>query len=176
MRRITIFLILMILSAGNAFAQKQESAQMQSGKADDAAETADLIVAEAKKYLGRPWVWAANGPDSFDCTGLTKFIYAKFGYQLGRTVPGQMANGRPVEGDFHNLQKGDIIIWGNRADKSKPGHVGIFIAVDASGKFFTFIHTSCSRGVVVSRSNETYYKDRYLGARRILPDFVKAAK
>ena len=174
MRRITVFLTLMILCAGNAFAQKSETTQKSDSITVNAAEMADLIISDAMKYLGRPYVWAANGPNAFDCTGFTKFIYSKFGYKLGRTVPAQMQNGRPVTGGLHNLQKGDILIYGSRADKSRPGHAAIFIELDPSGESFTFIHAA-SRGVVVSKSTETYYKDRLLKAVRIIPDFVAPA-
>lgn len=174
MKRITVFLTLMILCAVNAFAQKQNDAQKVDSITVNAAEMADLIISDAMKYLGRPYVWAANGPNAFDCTGFTKFIYSKFGYKLGRTVPAQMQNGRPVTGGFHNFQKGDILIYGSRADKSRPGHAAIFIELDPSGESFTFIHAA-SRGVVISKSTETYYKDRLLKAVRIIPDFVPPA-
>ena len=174
MKRITVFLTLMILCAVNAFAQKQNDAQKVDSITVNATEMADLIISDAMKYLGRPYVWAANGPNAFDCTGFTKFIYSKFGYKLGRTVPAQMQNGRPVTGGFHNFQKGDILIYGSRADKSRPGHAAIFIELDPSGESFTFIHAA-SRGVVISKSTETYYKDRLLKAVRIIPDFVPPA-
>lgn len=174
MKRIIVFLTLMLLCGVSTFAQKQDSAQKTDSITVNAAEMADLIVSDAMKYLGRPYVWAANGPNAFDCTGLTKFIYGKFGYKLGRTVLSQMHNGRPVTGGFHNFQKGDILIYGSRGDKSRPGHAAIFIELDPSGEFFTFIHAS-SKGVIVSKSNETYYRDRLLGARRIIPDFVAPA-
>ena len=173
MRRIFFLTLFAALTAANVFAQKT-TGQTPDSITVTTAELADLLVSDAKKYLGRPYVWAANGPNAFDCTGLTKFIYGKFGYKLGRTVLSQMNNGRAVTGNFHNFQKGDILIFGSRADKSKPGHVGMFIELDPSGEFFTFIH-ACSRGVVVSKSTETYYKDRLLSARRIIPDFVQPA-
>ena len=73
MKRITVFLTITILCAVNAFAQKQETTQKQDSITVNAAEMADLIISDAKKYLGRPYVWAANGPNAFDCTGFTKF-------------------------------------------------------------------------------------------------------
>lgn len=174
MKRIIVFLTLTIICAVDAFAQKQETVQATDSITVNAAEMADLIISDAKKYLGRPYVWAANGPNAFDCTGLTKFIYGKFGYKLGRTVPAQMKNGRQVTGGLHNLQKGDILIYGSRADKNRPGHAALFIELDESKNEFTFIHAA-SRGVIISKSSETYYKDRLLMAVRILPDFVAPA-
>ena len=72
-------------------------------------------------------------------------------------------------------QKGDLVIFGGRAARKSPGHVGIFIATDSLAQSFTFIHASNS-GVTISRIDEPYWAARYLGARRILPDFPKEEK
>ena len=164
----------MILCAGNAFAQKQEPTQKSDSITVNAAEMADLLISDAMKYLGRPYVWAANGPNAFDCSGFTRFIYSKFGYKLGRTVTTQMTNGRQVKGGLHCLQKGDILVYGSRKDPSRPGHVAIFIELDESKNEFSFIHAA-STGVIISKSSETYYRERLLMAVRILPDFVPPA-
>lgn len=152
-----------------SFAQPAPAAPADSVTMD-AAVLADAIIEEAKHYLGRPYQWAANGPDRFDCTGFTKFIFAKFGFKLSRTVPGQASDGRPVEGSFDALQKGDILIFGARLNKKAPGHAAIFIEMDPKGDNFKFIHAA-KRGVIITELKETYYKDRFLGAVRILPDF-----
>lgn len=174
MMRITVFLTMMILCAGSAFAQKQKPVETPDSVTVNAAQLADSLISDAKKYLGRPYVWAANGPHAFDCSGLTKYVYGKLGYKLGRTVPAQIANGRQVTGGLHNLQKGDILIYGSRKDPRRPGHVALFIELDESKNEFTFIHAA-NRGVIISKSTETYYKDRFLMAVRILPDFVAQA-
>ena len=69
------------------------------------------------------------------------------------------------------MQKGDIIIFGARANRKSVGHVGIFIEMMPDGQDFTFIHAATHGGVTVSHIKEEYYITRFLGARRILPDF-----
>ncbi|MBR4775020.1 MAG: C40 family peptidase [Bacteroidales bacterium] len=137
----------------------------------DTRALADSLICYAKTFLGTPYVWAANGPKSFDCTGFTKYVYARFGYKLGRTVPAQAKNGREVSGGFENLQKGDILIFGRRGNKRAMGHAAIYIGPDESGNDFNFIHAA-KRGVIITNYSETYYRERFLGAVRILPDFV----
>ena len=139
-----------------------------------ASNLADAIVERARQFLGTPYRWAANGPKAFDCTGFTKYVYADFGIKLGRTVPAQAHDGREVSGGFENLQKGDILIFGKRHNKSVMGHVAIYIGPDESGDNFSFIHAARS-GVIVSEYKETYYRERFMGAVRVIPDFVKSA-
>ena len=133
---------------------------------------ADRIIDEARNWLGTPYRHGGNGPKVFDCTGFTKFIFNKFGYELGRTVPAQAGNGRELIGNLSDLQKGDILIFASRPNKRRMGHAAIFIGLDSTGTNFSFIHAAVHGGVQINNLKETYYRDRFLGARRILPDFV----
>ena len=133
-------------------------------------EVADAIIKEAGKHLGKPYLYGGNGPQSFDCTGFTCFVFNKFGYKLSRTSTDQAKDGREVKGGIENYQKGDLIVFGGRAAKKTPGHVGIFIAADSLNKSFTFIHAANS-GVTISHIDEPYCAQRFIGVRRILPDF-----
>ena len=150
------------------------SAPTPDGNADP-RKTADQIIKEAGRHLGKPYSYGANGPQSFDCSGFTCFVFKKSGYTLPRSSADQAEAGRAVRGGYDKLQKGDLVIFGGRAAKKSPGHVGIFIATDSLAQSFTFIHASSS-GVTISRVDEPYWAARYLGARRILPDFPKAEK
>ncbi len=133
-------------------------------------KVADAIIKEAGRHLGKPYLYGGNGPQSFDCTGFTCYVYNKFGYKLSRSSADQAHDGREIKGGIEKYQKGDIIIFGGRANKKSPGHVGIFIAADSLNKSFTFIH-ACNSGVTISHIDEPYYAQRFIGVRRILPDF-----
>lgn len=137
------------------------------------SELADRLIEEAYRHLGKPYRWAGNGPRAFDCTGFTQYVYKKFGYKLGRTVRAQSKDGRPVEGDYSLLQKGDILIFGARRSRGAFGHAALYIGPDSTGTDFYFIHAARG-GVMVSRIQEKYYSERFLGAVRILPDFLPA--
>ena len=136
------------------------------------AEVAERLIAAAREHLGKPYRYGAEGPSSFDCSGLTGCVYARYGFKLSRSARGQATDGRAVEGPWSHLQKGDLLIFGSRHHKRAVGHVGLFIALDSTGTDFTFIHAS-RRGVIVSHILEGYYRERFLGARRLLPDFVE---
>lgn len=135
------------------------------------ARIADRIIEEASLYIGTPYRYGAGGPKAFDCSGFSSFIFRQFGYRLSHSSKGQAKEGRAVEGPLSNLQKGDIAVFGARRNKDDVGHVGIVIDVNGSGTNFRFIHAARG-GVMISELQEEYYRERYLGARRILPDFA----
>lgn len=131
----------------------------------DATETAssDLgaqIVAYAEEYLGTPYVLGGNGPNQFDCSGFTKYVYSHFGYTLNRTATDQLQNGVSVSKD--ELQPGDLVFFIYRT--SKPvSHVGIYIG---NGEF---IHASTNRYVVqIDQMESGHYANVYVYARRII--------
>ena len=136
-----------------------------------ASQVADLIIDEAYKHIGTPYRYGARGPKAFDCSGFTSYVYRKFGIELSRSSRDQARDGKAVEGTYADMQKGDIIIFGARASRRTIGHVGIFIEMMPDGQDFTFIHAATHGGVTVSHITEEYYAARFLGARRILPDF-----
>ncbi len=162
MKRLILFLL--FLAATPLAAQELDSTQVNPRK------VADAIIKEAGRHLGKPYLYGGNGPQSFDCTGFTCYVFNKFGYKLSRSSADQAHDGREVRGGYDKYQKGDIIIFGGRNSKKTPGHVGIFIAADSLAKSFTFIHASSS-GVTISHIDEPYYAQRFIGVRRILPDF-----
>ena len=118
------------------------------------------IVDYAKQYLGVPYVYGGNGPNSFDCSGFTTYVYRHFGYTLNRTASGQLSNGVSVSKS--ELQPGDLVFF--KDGGSKPvSHVGIYIG---GGQF---IHASTSTYEVrINDLTSGYYNNVYVYARRIL--------
>ncbi|HZC72038.1 MAG TPA: NlpC/P60 family protein [Jatrophihabitans sp.] len=81
------------------------------------------VVREAKTHIGEPYVWGAEGPHKFDCSGLVMFSYGKFGYDTPRVSEDQahaarlIPASRVVAGDlaFYHDAEGDVY------------HVGIYL-------------------------------------------------
>ena len=164
---IILLLILVCLGAQNVVA----APPARDSVTLSASQVADLIIDEAFKHIGTPYRYGARGPKAFDCSGFTSYVYRQFGIELSRSSRDQARDGKAVEGTYADMQKGDIIIFGARASRRSIGHVGIFIEMMPDGQDFTFIHAATHGGVTVSHIKEEYYAARFLGARRILPDF-----
>jgi cell wall-associated NlpC family hydrolase len=80
------------------------------------------VVAFAKAQIGKPYVFGATGPGSYDCSGLTLAAWKSVGVQLSRTSQSQIHDGTPVSKS--NLQPGDLVFFYNA---SAPSHVAIYV-------------------------------------------------
>ena len=121
----------------------------------------DQIVAYALQFEGYPYVYGSAGPNSFDCSGLTKYVYSQFGYTLNRSASDQWYNGTSISKS--ELRPGDLVLFNSGSSWKNATHVGIYIG---GGEF---IHASTSTtGVIISDLNSNYYTSVYVGARRIV--------
>ena len=120
---------------------------------------AQQIVQFALQYKGYPYVYGTAGPNSFDCSGFTSFVYAHFGYKLNRVSRDQLKNGVPVAKAA--LQPADLLLFSR--DGKTVTHVGLYIG---NGQF---IHAStATTGVIISNLDSNYYIQHYYAARRII--------
>lgn len=117
---------------------------------DPARQPRSGVVQIAMKYLGRPYVWAASGPRTFDCSGFTRFVYAQVGVSLPHSSRLQINYGARVS--RANLQPGDLLFF-----YSPIHHVAMYIG---NGKMVHAPHT----GDVVS-IDPVYWGD-FAGACR----------
>ena len=134
-------------------------------------EQIEPLIAEmldyASKFKGVRYRLGATGPNRFDCSGFTSYVFAHIGYELERTSVQQSKKGKVIA--KNELQPGDLVFFnGRRAGGDRIGHVGIVVTADNENETFEFIHASCSQGVVVSKSTEQYYSRRYVKACRMI--------
>lgn len=125
---------------------------------DDSATTkVRKIIQTAMRFVGVPYVFGGNGPNGFDCSGFTRFVYARGGIGLPRMADEQFGLGQPIP--KAGLQPGDLVFFTTYTDG--VSHVGIYLG---EGKF---ISATSSRGVAVDRLADGYWGPRYVGARRV---------
>jgi LysM repeat protein len=120
------------------------------------------VIRTAKKYLGRRYVWGAEGPSSFDCSGFTQYVMRKTkGVRLPRVSRKQAYYGKYVTRS--QLRPGDLVFFDtSRRRRGYVNHVGIYIG---NGKF---IHASSARHrVVITSLNSPFYRARFKWGRRV---------
>lgn len=85
-----------------------------------ASGRAAAAVAAARQAVGRPYVWGANGPSGFDCSGLMQWSYAHAGVGLPRTSQAQRYAGRRVP--LAEAQPGDLVAY-----RSDASHIAMYV-------------------------------------------------
>ena len=124
-------------------------------------DKAQAIVNLATKQLGKPYVWGAEGPNSFDCSGLIYYVYKNaVGMSLPRTSIEQSRTGTTVS--MSNLKPGDLI-FSSTDGSGSVNHVGIYVGNNE------MIHAPKVGDVVKkSKMNTSYWIDSYVVSKRVL--------
>ncbi len=126
------------------------------------------IIQYGRQYLGKPYRYAGKGPNSFDCSGYTSFVFRKFGYRLDSSSAGQDRQVQTIA-RREALRSGDLVFFEGNRKNGNVGHVGIVTEAFSNGHF-KFIHSSTTSGVIISSSREPYYASRYLRGGRVLEE------
>lgn len=126
----------------------------------------DSIVRTAMEHIGARYRSGNKGPNAFDCSGFTSYVYSQQKIDIAHSSRTQYTEGEPVA--ISDLKKGDLVFFGNNSSRSRINHVGIVTNVEDGS--FEFIH-ACNRGVTVDTYPDVaYYAKRFVGARRIITE------
>lgn len=114
------------------------------------------LTRSALRFIGTPYVFGGTSPSGFDCSGYVQHVFAMLGMHIPRTADAQYYAGQSIHGD---MSQGDLVFFQTYA----PGvsHVGIYLG---HGRF---VHAS-SHGVMVSNLSDSYWRVRYIGAKRLV--------
>lgn len=119
----------------------------------------DTVISTVKAQVGKPYVFGAAGPNSFDCSGLTYYCYKQAGIYLNRGSREQALNGKYVSKS--DLKPGDLIFFNSGTNTIR--HVGMYVGENM------FIHSpSPGKSVRYENLSSSYYIKGYVTARRII--------
>ena len=142
------------------------SQYLSSSSTDSSTSTTsssvNKVISLAKSLLGKSYVWGAQGPSTFDCSGFTYYVFKNAAnITLPRVSQDQSTYGTYVSKS--NLKVGDLVFFDtNGANDGNVSHVGIYLGNNQ------FIHASSSKGKVVISEMSSYYSGAYVNARRVL--------
>ena len=122
-------------------------------------ETFAAMLAEAKKYLGMPYVWGGSSPaTSFDCSGFISWVLNHSGWNVGRmTANGLFNYCTPVSST--NAKPGDLIFFQGTYDTAGASHVGLYVGGGM------MIH--CGDPISYANINTSYWQSHYLTFGRL---------
>ena len=151
------------VSSSYLSSKKTSSTSSATTSNSSQSTSSSKVISYAKKFLGKPYLWGAQGPNGFDCSGFTYYVYKNSaGKTLPRTSSAQSKYGTYVSKS--NLKPGDLLYFDTvGANNGVVTHCGIYIGNNQ------FIHAASGQGkVVINNLNSSYYINSYVNARRIL--------
>jgi len=117
----------------------------------------------AKRFLGTPYVWGGDSPSyGFDCSGLVRYVYSHFGFDLPHSTYADFDLGQAVTRAA--LKPGDLVFFHG------VGHMGLYIG---HGRFIHAPHSGTD--VQVAMIDDPGYQASFDGARRVIPRTLQKA-
>lgn len=141
------------MSAGT----EPEVSQSELGKYLSTAAVRQRLLQYHQVWQGVPYRLGGNDKSGVDCSSFTQQAFRQqFGVALPRTTHAQATVGKPLDGE--SWQPGDLLFYRSAA---KTRHVGIYLGQG------DFLHASTSRGVMISRVDNPYWRRHFWQARRL---------
>lgn len=139
---------------------KEELPEVKKLESKDKSEikiinATERILNTARSLVGSPYHWGGTTPSGFDCSGFIQYIFKEQNILIPRTVSDIWNFSSPIS----TPSVGDLVFF--ETYKAGPSHLGIYIGKDQ------FIHAGLSKGVEIANMNQQYWRERYLGAKRI---------
>lgn len=151
------FLLLLILSSCSS-SKSTVSATKNKGK------RADRVVANALKYKGVKYKFGGTTKKGMDCSGIVFVAFGKENIKLPRVSKNMAKTGKKVA--IKKAKKGDLIFFKTRKNYKNINHVGLIVS--AKKGQIQFIHSTSSRGVIVSSLSQKYWRKAFVKINRIL--------
>jgi len=155
-----IAVLLVVLTGCAARPTRSDFYAGQGGDKPSITPAQETVIHTAHSLLGIPYKYGGASPEGFDCSGFVTYVFRhSVDVVLPRETHALVRAGRPVS--IAKLRPADLVYF--KIERQKPLHVGIYVG---EGKF---IHSPSTGGKVNIQSLALdYWKNRYLGARRLL--------
>ncbi len=127
-------------------------------------KTAFKVVRTAKKFEGTRYKYGGTNKKGMDCSGLIYVSFQEEGISLPRTSRDMSLQGERLY--LKEVSVGDLLFFETNKNRKVINHVGLVVEVNDDGIYF--IHSSTSRGVIISSLSESYWYNNFVMARRVI--------
>lgn len=124
----------------------------------------DNIIDYAKTFEGTRYKYGGTTKKGMDCSGLIFTAFNKENIALPRISREMAKKGRKVS--LSQVSEGDLVFFQTNKNRRVINHVGLVVETNRGEVFF--IHSTTSRGVIVSSLDERYWKSAFVEVRRVI--------
>lgn len=142
----------------------KKNTQLATTKSSSKVTVADKIVWTAVTYKGVPYRFGGMTKRGMDCSGLIFTSFKQRNMPIARTSHQMYLQGENIS--LREVQRGDLLFFKTSRKRGKVNHVGLVTSVDNGD--IRFIHSTTSRGVIVTSLHENYWKRAFIKAKRVL--------
>ncbi len=135
-----------------------------SNRSEKTASKATAIVETALAYKGTRYKFGGTTKKGMDCSGLMFTAFGAHQIQLPRISYQQATRGERIQ--LSAVQKGDLLFFQTNKNRKRINHVGLVVEIKKG--VIKFIHSTTSKGVLISSLEERYWKNAFTEARRVL--------
>lgn len=146
--------------------RKTVSNQKSVSSSTKEATVADKVVWTAVTFKGVRYKYGGTTRKGMDCSGLIHTSFKKRNIYLPRTSYGMFTKGYEIP--LREVKRGDLLFFITAKKRNVVNHVGLVTSTDNND--IKFIHSTTSRGVIVSSLNMPYWKSAFYRAKRVLKD------
>ncbi|MGK0455182.1 MAG: cell wall-associated NlpC family hydrolase [Paraglaciecola sp.] len=157
MKKVLVLLIFSLILNGCALSRNIYSKGKPISKADK-------VVKNALKYNGVPYKFGGTSKRGMDCSGVIYVAFGQENIQLPRISREMAKRGRKIS--LNNVKKGDLLFFRTVNSRRRINHVGLITSIK-NGQIL-FIHSTSSKGVIVSALSQKYWKNAFVKATSIL--------
>ena len=141
----------------NTYSKQRNSATGNQAKAS-------TIVTYAKQFQGTPYKFGGTSRSGMDCSGLVYVSFNQENIRLPRVSRDMATQGKAI--NLSQVTKGDLLFFKTNKNSNQINHVGLIVS--SGGGVIKFIHSTSSRGVIISSLDESYWNNAFVQARRLI--------
>ncbi len=163
LKRLTILLCISFLLTSCGASKTTSS--YNPGKSNERKTTvADKITWTAVSYKGTPYRYGGTTKKGMDCSGLIYTSFKARNRNIPRTSGEMYKYGNSIS--LKNVQRGDLLFFTTTKKRGRINHVGLVTSIKNNTVYF--IHSTTSKGVIVSTMEQSYWKRTFVKAKRVL--------
>lgn len=158
----TLLLLLLVLSGCGSSSRVADHSSKSTNYSKK--KTVDPIIDHAISFEGTPYRFGGTSKKGMDCSGLIYVSYLQGEIELPRVSSDMAKQGKSI--DLAEVRKGDLVFFSTSKKGRGINHVGL--VVERKGGQIRFIHSTTSRGVIVSSLDENYWRKAFVEARKVI--------
>ena len=135
-----------------------------SKTASNSNSKTESIVKYAKSFNGTRYKFGGTSKKGMDCSGLVYVSYKKENIIMPRISRDMAKKGKRISLD--KTEKGDLLFFKTNKNRNVINHVGLVVDINRDG--ILFIHSTSTKGVIISSLKERYWKNAFVEVRKVI--------